>query len=247
MSENENLILKIQTVDNPLTERKDDSVGKIMLNGRVGLEELARDILPVVGDVQFETIMGIANRLVGAAVQRLQMGCSVNFGVCHLRPSVSGPFYGKNPKFDPEVNSVGVTVSATQSVRQAMMSTPVQMVGMALTGPVINYVLDVRTGEQSTVLTPGRNLKIFGQRLTIAGESADNGVAFVSVSGGERVVVEPEDLVDNMPSQLTVLIPALEPGEYYVEVTTQFSTAQTTVKEPRTYQFEQVLSVVAGQ
>lgn len=246
MADNENLILKIQTFKNALTKRTDDSIGKIMINAAVGIPELAKDIVPVVGNVQYETIVSIANRLVDAAVKRLKMGCTVNFGVCHARPSVYGPFYGENPKFDPELNSIGVSVSPTQVVREAMKDAPVKMAGQAQTGPVINYVIDVRSGEQSSVLTPGRNLKIFGQRLTIAGESAKNGVAFVSVNGESPVVVEPEDLVDNMPSQLTVVIPQLEPGEYYVEVTTQFSTSKTVVKEPRTYRFEQVLAVMSG-
>lgn len=245
MASNEQLILKIQTFDNALTERKDDSTGKVMLNGSVGMEQLARDILPVVGDVQYETIMGIANRLVEAAIKRLQMGCAVNFGICHARPSVSGPFYGKDPRFNPEINSIGVSISATQGVREAMKSIPVEMAGVAPTGPVINYVTDVKTGEMNGALTPVRNLKIYGVRLMIAGESEQNGVYFVSANEGERVKVDVTDMVDNTPSQLTVLTPDLSAGEWYVEVVTQYSNGKTTVKEPRTYRFEQVLTVVS--
>lgn len=247
MADNENLILKIQTFDNALTERTDDSIGKILINGAVGIPELAMDIVPVVGDVQFETIVGICNRMVDAAVKRLKMGCTVNFGICHARPSVSGAFYGRNPKFDPEVNSIGVSLSATQAVREAMKMARVEVVGQAQTGPVVNYVVDIRTGEKNGKITPGRNLKIFGQRIAIMGEAAANGVVFVNVNVNGRVAVEPEDVVDNTPSQLTVVIPELEAGEYYLEVTTQYSNGKMTVKEPRTYHFEQVLSVVSGK
>lgn len=245
MADNDQLILKIQTYDNPLTERTDDATGKVMLNGSVGMEQLAKDILPVVGDVQYETIISIANRLVDAAVKRLKMGCSVNFGICHARPTVNGSFYGSVPVFDPEVNSIEISISPTQQLRQQMRSTRVQVIGQTIVGPVVNKVLDVKSGELNSTLTPNRNLKIFGVRIQLAGEHPDNGVYLVSAGENEtRVKVDPTDIVDNEPSQLTILVPELPASEYFVEVTTQYSSRSATTKAPRTYRLEQVLSVV---
>lgn len=245
MADNEQLIIRVQTYENALTERTDDFIGKVMLNGFVGMEDLARDIIPVVGNVQYETIVGIANRLVEAAIKRLKMGCAVNFGICHARPVVVGSFYGKHPQFDSETNSIVVSMCPTQSTREAMVGIPVEVIGQAITGPVINSVTDVKTGEMNGVITPDRNLKIFGSRVEIAGDAEENGVYFVPVAeGGARVKVDPTDMVDNRPSQLTIVVPALEKGEYYLEIVTQFSSRSMLTKAPRTYRFDQVLSVV---
>ena len=245
MADSEQLIVRVQTYENALTERTDDYVGKVLLNGYVDMEDLAEDIIPVVGNVQYETIVGIAKRLTEAAVKRLKMGCTVNFGICHARPVVKGPFFGRHPQFDPEINSIQVAMSPTQAVREGMANIPVEMIGQAVTGPIINTVTDVKTGEVDGQITPNRNLKIFGSRVEIAGEAEENGVYFVSLAeGAERVKVDPTDIVDNKPSQLTILVPALEKGEYYLEIITQFSSRSTTTKASRTYRFEQVLSVV---
>lgn len=69
MADNEQLIIRVQTYENARTERTDDFIGKVMLNSFVGMKDLARDIITVVGNVQYETSVGIANRLVGARVK----------------------------------------------------------------------------------------------------------------------------------------------------------------------------------
>jgi hypothetical protein len=51
------------------------------------------------------------------------------------------------------------------------------------------------------------------------------------------------DVVDNNPSQLTVTVPALAAGDYYVEVVTQSTAGQTLIKEPRSYQYGLALTI----
>jgi hypothetical protein len=90
---------------------------------------------------------------------------------------------------------------------------------------------------------------IYGQRLRIAGEdTAVVGVWFIAVeptATPERIRLDDRDLVDNDPSKLTIVIPALEPGGYFVEVVTQSSGGAKTqlLKDPRSYRFEVMLTV----
>ncbi len=92
------------------------------------------------------------------------------------------------------------------------------------------------------MLTPGRNLKINGHKVWVAGEHADNGVYFVNQTLGERMKVDPTDIAINNPSELIVVIPALAAGTYKLQLTTQFS-ASSLLKEPRTVIFDKVLTV----
>ena len=100
------------------------------------------------------------------------------------------------------------------------------ILGAAETGPVINRVEDLYTGTENSVLTPGRNLRIYGQRLRIAGDDpAAVGVWFVAVGETpERIRLDDRDLVDNDPSKLTLVVPSLAPGGYFVEIVTQSTT-----------------------
>ena len=136
-------------------------------------------------------------------------------------------------------------MSPSAALREAMKAATVVVQGVATSGTVINKVQDMYSDEENGIITPNRNLKIFGQRLKIVGENpADVGVWFIkSDDETARVKVDERDIIDNNPSQLTVVTPALAAGEYYVEVATQYSKGATLLKEPRTFRFELPLTV----
>ncbi|MDE5638999.1 MAG: DUF4469 domain-containing protein [Odoribacter sp.] len=50
-------------------------------------------------------------------------------------------------------------------------------------------------------------------------------------------------LTVNNPSALSFRVPKLAPGDYYLEVTTQFSSGNSVLKQARTSRFEKVLNV----
>jgi hypothetical protein len=107
-------------------------------------------------------------------------------------------------------------------------------------------VEDLYSGKENSTLTPGRNLRLHGQRMRIAGDDpAVIGVWFVSADGGEtRVRVDDRDLIDNSSATLTVIIPTLPAGNYFVEIVTQSSAASNVnIKDPRTCRFEAILTV----
>jgi hypothetical protein len=55
------------------------------------------------------------------------------------------------------------------------------------------------------------------------------------------------DVVNNNPSELIILIPALKPGTYQVGITSQFSgSGGKGLKEPRTTIFDRLLTVTEG-
>jgi hypothetical protein len=55
--------------------------------------------------------------------------------------------------------------------------------------------------------------------------------------------VDATDIVNNNPSELIIVIPALSAGEYKIEIFTQFSGGGTMLKEPRNATLEKVLTV----
>jgi hypothetical protein len=239
-------ILNVVLHDNPLTPDPSDRIGIVKLNGTWYNTTLARKIVEQRSEFRYETILNILNVADELKRTAIATGNSVIDGVAHMRPAVPGPFKGDAAQYDPAVNSKTVNMSPTREMHRALDASKVVVLGPALTGPVINRVEDVYSGKENSVLTPGRNLRIHGQRLRMAGDDpAVIGVWFVGVGeGGLRVRVDDRDLVDNLPSLLTVIVPPLAVGDYFLEVTTQSSSNSTTLnKTPRTFRFEIVLTV----
>jgi len=68
-------------------------------------------------------------------------------------------------------------------------------------------------------------------------------VYFINQATGKSTKVDPTDIVTNNPSELVVVTPALAAGKYKVQVITQFTTAATLLKAPRTTIFDKILTV----
>ena len=114
---------------------------------------------------------------------------------------------------------------------------------MAQIVSVINSVTDVTTGEVNTTLTPGGGVNIVGNKIKIAGDNPDNGIAFVLQDTGEVFTVPMTSILINEPSKISFIVPALAPGDYLMKLTTQFSSAKQMLKEPRVCVLDYILKV----
>ena len=224
-----------------------DFSGRVQLNGTLYNADVARTIVNQRSELRFETILSVLN--MADSIKRISIatGHSVIDGVSQMRPSVTGRFDGAGAQYNAAIHSKGVIMTPSLEMNKAMAASKVVVLGAATTGPVINRVEDLYTGKENGVITPGRNLRIYGQRLRIAGDDMTVvGVWFVTAGTTPvRTRLDNRDLVDNDPSKLTIIVPALAPGGYFVEIVTQSSGASTMrlLKEPRTYRYEMMLSV----
>jgi hypothetical protein len=239
-------ILNVRLYDNPLTPEKNDYTARVQLNGTLYNADVARKITAQRSELRLETILSVLQMADEIKRTSIASGFSVIDGVSQMRPSVPGRFEGAVAQFNPAVHSKSVIMTPSPEMNKAMASAKVVSLGAATTGPVINRVEDLFTGTENRVITPGRNLRIHGQRLRIAGDDAAViGVWFVaSGDAPARTRLDDRDLIDNDPSKLTLVAPTLTPGGYFVEIVTQSSTnTKQLLKEPRSYRFELMLTV----
>jgi hypothetical protein len=235
-------ILNVLLYELAITPEPNDFTGKVKLNGTYNNQVLAKKIAEHWQDFHPDAILGILNMASTLKCTAVASGYSVIDGFVQARPSVGGVFYGKAAQFDSKVNSKGTAFAASPELRKAVAASKVVVLGPALTGPVINTIEDVYSGTENTVITPGRNLRIHGQNLRIAGDDPAVGVWFID-EASVRTVVDMRDVVDNDPSTLTILTPSIPAGNYFIEVVTQSGTGGKTVKEPRSYKFEILMTV----
>jgi hypothetical protein len=104
----------------------------------------------------------------------------------------------------------------------------------------IERMVDVSTGQTDSVLTIGRNIRIEGKGLTLAGDDA--AVEFVSTAGGAPVTVAAAQLAVNTPSLLVLDVPGtLTPGAYHLSVVTRY-TGGAVAGSPHTITYDVALN-----
>jgi len=169
-------------------------------------------------------------------------GYSVNTGYFTAGTLIRGVFDSPQETFSAEKHSILFQFNQGEKLRVEIPNIEVQILGLADASATIVQVTDVKTGSVNDLLTPGRNLRISGSKIKVAGTDAANGIFFLDTATQARTAVDPSDIVTNNPSELLVVIPALPAGEYVVEVVTQYTTG-VLLKEPRTAAFGEVLTV----
>ena len=238
----EKSILYVGLYENTLTERKGDCVGKVASTGSLRNLDLAFRISPKRTEYRPETIVNILDLADQEKVTGLAEGKNIIDGVGLLSPTVVGAFEGEKSAFNPEKHKLSIAFSMGKALRKALESLQVNT-RTASGGIVVNDVYDPVTKETNGAITSASNLIVNGVNIKIAGDNAANGVFLTKTGGSPKPV---KLITHNNPSQLTVLLPVLEEGEYTLSVTTQFTSGNRLLKEPRSYTLPALLTVKAG-
>jgi hypothetical protein len=131
-------------------------------------------------------------------------------------------------------------VSFSQTIQAKADKVKMNKIQALNTGPVIIGIRDSVSGLTDGTLTAGGVLDIYGTRLKVFAESADNGVYFVAAGGTEYKAVT---LVENKPSRLIVMLPS---GTYVLEVRTHYINSNKPGKQLRKIQFSKPLILSSG-
>ncbi|SDF23924.1 DNA-binding domain-containing protein [Epilithonimonas hungarica] len=171
-------------------------------------------------------------------------GYSVNTGYFLAGTQIRGVFDSPTETFNKEKHNILFQFNQGDKLRAEIPNIEINILGVADASSIILQVTDVKSGTVNDLLTPGRNLKIVGSKIKIAGDGKDNGIFFINTANEKRTQVEVSDIVVNNPSELIVIIPDLETGTYRLEVITQYAGGKIMLKEPRTAAFDKALSVL---
>jgi len=169
-------------------------------------------------------------------------GFSVNTGYFTAGALIRGVFNSPSETFNPDKHSLLFQFNQGEKLRTEISGIEISILGIAESGTAILQVKDVKTASVNDLLTPGRNLKITGSKIKLAGDHADNGIFFVNVATNTRTQVPADEIVSNNPAELIVVTPSLPAGSYTVEVVTQFA-GSNMLKEPRSAKLDKILTV----
>jgi hypothetical protein len=96
-------------------------------------------------------------------------GFSINAGWFWASVPIKGVFNTPNEHYNPEKHTILFEFQQGAALRKELPTVTVDILGVAESGPQIFEVTDMKTGSVNDLMTPGRNLKINGQKIKIAG------------------------------------------------------------------------------
>lgn len=235
--------IKASLYPNLLTEDPNDYAARVITERSLNVTEVCNEAVGRGGaQTTAEAMVNNVNLFLKEMAYQLCDGYSVNAGYFTATTQIRGVFNSASETFNPEKHSILFQFNQGESLRKELANIAVEITGVGDASLTVNEVLDVKTGSVNDLITPNRNLKIKGYKVKIAGENPANGVTFVNLADNVRTKVDTTDFVNNNPSELIIVTPALAAGTYQVEVTTQYAVGSL-LKEPRILLFDKVLTV----
>ncbi|MGC3978620.1 MAG: DNA-binding domain-containing protein [Paludibacteraceae bacterium] len=218
---------------NQLTEDPNDYVATVQTKGGVTVADIIDELQKEGMEIKRETALDIVSRFNRKAADMVLSGYNVNTGLVYMRSVIKGVFYDKTWKADS--NSVYIAINQGLDLRNAVMETTVEILGVQAEPMAIISLTDSTTGKTDGTLTKGRNAELKGSYLKIIGEKPDCGVLFKNIATQVVTKLAISDIVLNEPSRLLILVPVgLVAGEYELSVTTQFTGGNKLLNQPRT-------------
>ncbi|MDR2194363.1 MAG: DUF4469 domain-containing protein [Treponema sp.] len=234
-------MLEYTLEENLLTEDKRDYRAQVINVISYTREDLTERIMQIGAGLTRSDVAAVLEAATQVIAQIIAEGGAIHFLLFNAFPSIQGVFLGPDDTFDPSRHTVKLNLHAGTALHTAIASVKVKKVAAVISGTVITGVTDIKSGSVNEKLTPGRNVKLSGVKLKIAGNDASVGLYFVPVAG-DPVKVDPSDIVVNNPSEIIAVIPELSAGAYRVKIITQYGAGKA-LKTPHTFTFEKELTV----
>jgi hypothetical protein len=239
---------KVWLRPNKLTPNPSDYVAEVDTAGRTRtLQDIIDRIVAEGSEIKPETIKAILDRANIVKRDYVLEGYGVFDGFIHLTPRIDGAWNGRET-FTAGRHRTTVDAVLSKAMHEDLKQVGVEVLGVADSGARIMQVTDVATQKTDGTITPGDDILIDGDKIKLLGLPQPDGsmesgigVFFLAIVGGG-----PQEAIrvsENRPSHLQARVPALTKGTYTLRIVTRFTSGTTLLKEPRTIDYELLLTV----
>ena len=228
---------------NVFTKNPDDYTARVISESSLNVKDICESAVKRgKADVTAQAMQHAVELFLKEMEYKLCDGFSVNTGSFTAIPSVKGIFHDPAEAFDPKKHKLLFRFNQGKSLRKKLSTIEVDILGIADSTICIEQITDLKSGSINELITPLNNLRINGRKLKVIGDHPDVGVYLFNQETGVDTKIDLSDIATNYPSELIVMVPALETGNYLLRITTQYVKGKI-LKEPRTDTFSQILHV----
>ena len=226
--------LKGWLADNTVTtDNKEDKILVLESAGNLALSDVLDEMKKEDTGLRAETLKHAVDLFQRTVSELVLNGYSVNTGLFRAVPQFRGVIDGGI--WNPERNSIYVSFNQDKDLREAIARTNVKILGAKGDPAYFIGGEDAATRATDGSATAGRNYRLQGKNIKVAGTDSAVGIVLIDEKGTETKL--PMDMIAiNNPSEVLVLLPAdLKDGTYELRLTTQYChSSQTMLKTPRT-------------
>lgn len=237
--------LLVELYDLAITPGSNKYFGKVVTKRFLKEDDLVNIAVKRRTELNATTLRAAIEILQEVAMEELLNGASVNFGPGVFKLAVNGAFMSEKPEWNKEEHKLVLQVTPTTRLSRLMEDVEVNVRGVAQVTTCINTVRELPNGIINEAITRGNAVELKGTKLKISGDSPDNGIKLINTANGEVTSIPPERIVTNFPKNIVFILPeSVEPGNYQLEITTQYSNASTNTKQSRSYRLSSIVKVV---
>lgn len=236
------MLLEYTLSDNPITPDPNDCTARVQNVTSYDLEAIKALMLDKGTTLTRTDIDAGTTNLCEALADCIAKGGTINIPLFRTSFSITGVFRDSTDTFDPARHSINLNLNPGPLLLEALKKITLTKVAATDSLPQVVRVQDSTTKSINDQITPAGAIIINGSLLKIAGDHPSNGVYFIAQDGTATPV---EIMVENNPSKLIVMVPALQAGTYTLQITTQYNGTGDGVKTPRTKTFKQPLTIRA--
>ncbi|MDR1698811.1 MAG: DUF4469 domain-containing protein [Prevotellaceae bacterium] len=154
--------------------------------------------------------------------------------------SISGVFERPADSFDPNRHKLNINLTKGTLLRDAEKQVKLEKTNTSAPLPNIQEAKDSVSGTVNEKLTAGGVVELRGYNLKIEGEDPSCGLWFVAEGGAES---KAKIFIENKPSRIIAMIPALDAGKYQVKIVSQYMTGGKQLKMPKQFIYPKHLAV----
>lgn len=225
--------LKGWLADNTVTaDNLEDKILVLESAGSATLKDILSEMKLEDTGLREETIEHVVKLFNRVTSRLLLNGYNVNTGLFHGVAQFTGVVEGGT--WNPAKNSIYVSLIQDKDLREAIAQTSVKILGEKAAPAYILGSEDTATRATDGTATAGRNYRLQGKQIKVAGTHASVGISLVADSDGAITAIPTDMIVVNKPSEVIILLPAdLADGVYELRLTTQYCGGGAPLKEPR--------------
>jgi hypothetical protein len=179
----------------------------------------------------YHTLVHCVREFFEEMAYQLGDGYAINTGLFSIHPRVGGLF--KNMHESPAGRPVKFSFLPREPMQRLGRAISISMEDPALNRAMIDKFVDLESDKKDAGLKPGGLFMLYGYKIKIKGDNPKCGVYFVSTHNNNQRFKVKRSYSTNTSSKVGSIVPSLPPGEYSIEIMTQYTIGGKNLKAPR--------------